>query len=201
MALNSDVALECDVLAANPPPQIKWFDNLGAIQEIRQGNNVRFLDGGRYLYLRRLQHAHLQRQYYCTVTNVNLSQEVSAPTRYVLTDNLTRGVLMDYKQIGDLTTFAGNINFEFAYIGGVHGDNTNRTTSRLFWNHSNEVAVLGNIGTIEHLSSPGNFTLEATVNYNGILTTRIGTLKVYREYNIIILLILAFWLMNLAYNI
>ena len=102
VALNSDVALECDVLDTNPPPQIKWYSDLGPIQEVVQGNSVRFLDGGRYLYLRKLLAAQLQRQYYCAVTNVNLSQEVPAPTRYVLIDNITRGELIDYKQIGNL---------------------------------------------------------------------------------------------------
>ena len=54
MALGSDVALECDVLDGNPPPQIKWYDNQGEIQEIRQGNEVRFLDNRYFLYLRGL---------------------------------------------------------------------------------------------------------------------------------------------------
>ena len=98
VALNSDVALECDVLDAKPPPQIKWYNDQGPIQEILQGNRLRFLESGHYLYLRRLQAVHLQRQYYCAVTNVNLSQKVVAPTRYVLTDNITQGVLIDYKQ-------------------------------------------------------------------------------------------------------
>ena len=52
VALNSSVALECDVLDAKPLPQIKWFDDQGEIQEVREGNSVRFLDGGRYLYLK-----------------------------------------------------------------------------------------------------------------------------------------------------
>ena len=57
-------------------------------------------------YFKSLQAAHFERQCYCAVTNVNLSQEISAPTRYVLTDNiLTQGVLRDYKQIGDLRAF------------------------------------------------------------------------------------------------
>ena len=102
VALNSAVAMECDVLDAKPSPQIKWFDDQGEIQEVLEGNSIRFLDGGRYLYLKSLQAIHLQRQHYCTVTNANLSQEISAPTRYVLTDNLTQGILVDYKQIGNL---------------------------------------------------------------------------------------------------
>ena len=60
IALNSAVALECDVLDANPPPQIKWYSNQGAIQEVTVDNSVRFLDGGHYLYLRRLQPSHLE---------------------------------------------------------------------------------------------------------------------------------------------
>ena len=64
VALNSAVALECDVLDANPPPQIKWFDDQGEIQAIQDGNSVRFLDSGRYLYIKRLQAVHLHRQNY-----------------------------------------------------------------------------------------------------------------------------------------
>ena len=153
VALNSDVALECNVLDANPPPQIKWFNDQGEIQEVMQNNIVRFLDNRRYLYLRDLKSIHLEQRYYCAVTNANLSQEVSAPTRYILTGNLTQGVLMDYKQIGNLTAFVGNTSFEFAYIGGVFNDQTINT---LFVN-STEVTVLGNIGTIPMatLLSPG----------------------------------------------
>ena len=186
VALNSDVALKCDVLDANPPPQIKWFHDQGEIQEVMQNNMVRFLDNRRYLYLRRLQPAHLERRYYCVVTNTNLSHEVSAPTRYVLTDNLTQGVLMDYKQIGDLTAFVRNTSFEFAYVGGVFGNNSNLTTCRLRWNQTNEVGVLGNIGKIVRMSLPGNFTLKATVlvhlNKNGVQITKSGTLTMNREF-------------------
>ena len=180
MAFNSDVTLECDVLDANPPPQIKWYDDQGEIQEMRESNSVRFLDRGRYLYLRSLQAAHLDRCYHCAVTNVNLSQEVAAPTRYVLVDNLTQGVLMDYKQIGDLTAFVGNTSFEFSYIGGVFGNIVNGTANRLFVNDI-PVDVLGNIGSIERVSSPGRFILKAEINYNGIVARRNGTLSVNRE--------------------
>ena len=177
VALNSDVALECDVLDAKPPPQIKWYNDQGAIS---QGNNVRFLDGGRYLYLRRLQPSHLERQYYCAITNANLTQEVSTPTRYVLTDNLPRGILMDYKQIGDLTAFVGNTNFEFAYVGGVFDNITNRTANTLTMNGV-EVPIRGNIGIINSLSSPGVIILEAVVRYSGLSTLRSGTLTVNRK--------------------
>ena len=75
VALNSAVALECDILDAKPPPQIKWFNDQGEIREITEGNCVRFLDNGRYLYLKRVQAIYLQQQYliYCIVTNAYLS--------------------------------------------------------------------------------------------------------------------------------
>ena len=180
VALNSEVALECDVLSINPPPQIKWYNDL---RPILPGSDVHFLDGGRYLFLRRLQPAHLQRQYYCAVTNVNLSQEVAAPTRYVLTDNITQGVLTDYKQIGNLRAFVGNSSIEFAFVGGVFGNIANQTISMLRVNGS-EVAMLGSIGIIGSaiLSIPGRFYLEASIYYNGGLTaTRSGTITVFRK--------------------
>ena len=205
VALNSDVALECDVLDANPPPHIKWCDDQGVIQEVT--TNVRYLDNGRYLYLRRLQPSHLKRQYYCNITHANLIQEISAPTRYMLTDNLTQGVLMDYKQIGSLIAFVGNTSFEFAYVGGVFGSNNlNGTINRLFMNGI-ELGQSGNIGQIDTtmpactlctlLSSPGKVQLEAIVNYDSVSSPmmRNGSLTVHRElqqtqyrrlYNIII---------------
>ena len=171
------------MLDAKPPPQIRWYDDTGAIQEMTQDNSVRFLDSGRYLYLRRLQHLHLERQYYCNITNANLSQEVSAPTRYVLVDNLTQGTLMDYKQIGNQRVFIGNANVEFAYVGGVFGNsNMNGTSNRLFVSES-ELAPLGNVGEIDLMTFvPGVFQLRAIVRYNSLTSavTRSGTLIVQR---------------------
>ena len=188
VALNSDVALKCDVVAANPPAQISWYDDQEEIQEVHQGNNVRFLDDGHYLYIRGLQATHLGRHYYCAVTNVNLSQEVSAPTRYVLTDTLNQGELKDYKKIGDLRAFVGNTSFEFAFIGGAYGNNSlNGTRNDLFVN-DRLVATLGNIGQINNitsifLSSSGIIQLKAAVHYNSLSSTvmRTGSLIVHRK--------------------
>ena len=188
VALNSDVALECDVLDAKPPPQIKWYNDQGEIQEDRLDNRVRFFDDRRYLYLRRLQATHLERQYYCNVTNANLSQEISSPIRYMLVDGLTRGELIDYKQIGNQTAFVGNTSFEFAFIGGVFGNNDmNGTINRLFAN-SEEVQALGNVGQLNSmmspfLSSPGIILLEAKVRFNNLFSNvkRNGTVTIYRK--------------------
>jgi hypothetical protein len=182
VALGSDVALECDVLDANPPPQIKWYDNMGEIQEIRGGNEVRFLDNRHFLYLRRLRVTHLEQQYYCAVTNVNLSQEITAPTRYVLTDTLTQGELEEYKPIGDLRAFVGNTSFEFAYVGGVFGVNSNVTHNTLTFNNG-DVSALGNVGEIAAMSllSPGIFMLRARVTYINKVEIKRGTLTVHRK--------------------
>ena len=149
-----------------------------------QSNSVRFLDGGYYLYLTRLQPSHLERRYYCGVTNANLTQEVSAPTRYVLIDNLCRGVLMDYKQIGNLTAFVGNITIEFAYVGGVFGDIINGTANTLTVDGV-EVLSLGNVGVIRLISMKEMFMLEVYVRYSSSLGSRLsirtGTLTIHRE--------------------
>ena len=183
MALNSDVALECDVLDANPPPQIKWYDDQNEIQEVKEGNRIRFLDGGRYIYLRNLQVTQLERQYYCNVTNANLSLEISAPTRYVLVDNSTQGILIDYKQIGNLRAFVGNSSFEFSYVGGVFDGKRNETVNRFTVNDSIDVGILGSIGIIPQgiLTTPGMVHLTATVSYNGMSEMRSGTLTIYRK--------------------
>ena len=142
---------------------------------------MRFLDGGRYLYLRNLQATQLHHRYHCVVTNVNLSQEISAPTKYMLNDNLTQGVLMDYKQIGNLTAFVGNTSFEFAYVGGVYGNSTNGTFN-MYYINDNEIFVRENIGRIRTtLSAPGFFILKSNIDYNGLAEIRWGTLTVYCE--------------------
>ena len=183
VALNSDVALECDVLDANPPPQIKWCNDQGEIQEVFQSNRVRFLDGGHYLYLRSINSTQLEQQYYCNVTNVNLSLEISAPTRYVLIDNTTQGELMDYKQIGELKAFVGNTSFEFAYVGGVFGFSNYNETINILTVNDFEVAVLGSIGMIPQtiLNISGMVPLKTTVFYNGMVAMRSGTLTIYRK--------------------
>ena len=46
----ADVAIECPVRDANPPPQIRWRDGNGnLLTEDTTNNQLRFLDIGRYL--------------------------------------------------------------------------------------------------------------------------------------------------------
>ena len=194
VALDSDVALECDVLDANPHPTIKWFDSQGVLlstsdSEVLQNNSIFFLEGGRYLYLRSVGKAQLQQQYYCVVTNALLDREVPSPTRYILNESLPQGELRTYKDIGDLTAFVGNTSYEFSYVGGVYGcGNTtnpfsvfNGTLNRMFADGA-EVAVRGNIGIIDVISSAGTVVLRAQVIYDGGITNMLGSLTVYGNY-------------------
>ena len=184
VALASDVALECDVQPSNPPPQIKWRRDGSLIVETgRENNLVRFLDGGRYLYMRMLSQTDLASTYRCEVTNALLDRTVPAPTAYQLFNNLTQGVLKDYKEIGNLTAFVGNTSFEFAYVGGVFGEGTralNDTTNILF-HGTIMIPNVGNIATIDTINTVGIFELRAHVRYDIGNTDRFGMLTVYRK--------------------
>ena len=182
MAIYSDVALECDVLPANPPPQIRWLRDGSPIAEMRVNNEIRFLDGGRYLFLRVLEAADLMPTYHCEVTNVFLDRSVVAPTMYRLIDNLTRGVLIDYKQIGDLIAFVGNTSFEFAYVGGVYGNGARNGTINNLFQGTTQVADIGNIASIQTINTLGMFDLSAIVVFDGVTRERVGTLTVHRMF-------------------
>ena len=182
VAIYSDVALECDVLLSSPPPQIRWLRDGNPIAEVTINNEVRFLDGGRFLYLRILTVADLASTYRCEVTNVFLDRPVMAPTMYRLIDNLTRGDLMDYKQIGDLTAFVGNMSFEFAYVGGLYSNGPRNGTINNLFQGTTQVADIGNVASITTIDTAGTFQLSATVHFDGVTRDRTGTLTVHRKF-------------------
>ena len=182
VAIASDVALECDVLLSSPPPQIRWLRDGNPIAEVMVNNEVRFLDGGRYLYLRTLEAADLMPTYRCEVTNAFLDRSMVAPTMYRLIDNLTRGDLMDYKQIGDLTAFVGNMSFEFAYVGGLYGNGARNGTINNLFQGTVQVADIGNVASIMTINTVGMFELSATVVFDGVTRERVGMLTVHRKF-------------------
>ena len=178
IALASEVALECDVLPSNPSPQITWRrDGIPVVLDARR----RLLDGGHYFYVSRLEEADLMSTYRCEVTNALADRTIPAPTTYRLLDNLTRGELLEYKQIGNLRAFTVNSSIEFAYVGGfTNGGTVNGTTNRLT-RDGTPVTSVGNIGLITDLSTPGTSNLEATVTFGGSALDKSGTLTVYRK--------------------
>ena len=119
--------------------------------------------------------------YRCEVTNALADRTIPAPTTYSLLDNLTRGELFEYKQIGDLTAFTVNTSIEFAYVAGGFTDSLNGTTNRLTRDGTPIISV-GNIGVINDLTTPDLSNLEATVTFDGRSLNRPGTLTVYRKF-------------------
>ena len=182
VAIDSDVALECDVLDSNPPPQIRWLRDGSPIAEVTVNNNIRFLDGGRFLYLRTIEVADLTPTYRCEVINVFLDRTVMAPTIYRLMDNLTQGVLVDYKEIGNLTAFVGNTSFEFAYVGGIYGNDARNGTFNLLFQGTTHIADIGNVAIIATIDTVGVFDLSAIVVFDGITRNRFGMQTVHRKF-------------------
>ena len=182
VALNSEVALECDVLPSRPPPQITWRIYVDGNEVETPMTGVRFLNDSRYLYISSVQETDLMSTYRCEVTNAFIDRTIPAPTTYRLLDNLTRGELVDYKQIGEVMAFVGSDSIEFAYVGGVYGNGAVNGTSNRLFRDGGLVTTLGNIGMISDLSTPGDSTLSATVTFDGNSEMRSGTLTVNRKY-------------------
>ena len=187
VALASSVALECDVVLSmtNPPPSIVWRTGDGNIVDEEETNNGRrFLDGGRFLYISSLVEGDFMTTYRCEVNNAFLDRTIRAPTTYVLRDNLTRAVLVDYKQIGDLTAFVGNTSFEFAFIGGWFSAGDHNGTANDLFRDETEVPSVANIGRITNIDAPGTSTLRARVRIDANAENRPGTLTVHRKCNL-----------------
>ena len=115
---DDDVALECCVQDANPPPQIRWHDGNGVLTEVMTNNRLRFLDNGRYLLIRDLTTAQVNTNYHCEVINARLHETVRSPTTYELVPNLDNNEYIIYKELINKTTLVGN-TVEFSYIAGA----------------------------------------------------------------------------------
>ena len=119
---NGNVALECRVRDANPPPQIQWFDGNGMLTEDMTNNRLRFLDNGRYLLIRSLTTAQVTTNYYCSVTNVHLHETMRSPTTYDLDPTLGSNDFMIYKSFVDRTLTlvgGGPGTVQWSYIAGA----------------------------------------------------------------------------------
>ena len=116
---DADVALECRVRGAIPPPQIQWFDGTGMpLTEDRTNNVLCFLDNGRYLLIGRLMAAQVDTNYYCNVTNVRLHETVRSPTTYDLAPVLGADGFMIYKRFISRTLIltGGSTMVDWSYI-------------------------------------------------------------------------------------
>ena len=181
-----DVALECDVLDANPSPVIEWFrtsvannrdaDPSDRIVEVTASNAVRFLEGGRYLYMRDLTDALLSETYYCAVTNTLIHQTRVSGTGYSFNVSGLEGQSKyEYKPIGNVTAFIGEMDIEISYVAAaiVTGD-----VSCDFFVDNTEINDLGAVGTIDEIMRPtsGNVLDLECISSGSIEAT--GTLTV-----------------------
>ena len=120
--MDADVALECRVRGANPPPQIQWFDGTGTpLAEDRTNNALRFLDNGRYLLIGQLSQTQIDTDYYCSVTNVRLHETVRSNTTYDLAPVLGTNGFMIYKRFINRTLIltGGTTTVDWSYIAGA----------------------------------------------------------------------------------
>ena len=185
VAMMSDVALECDVVlsSTNPPPEIVWrFGDGSEVTEIPLNNRRRFLENRRYLYIRNVEASDLMTTYHCEVTNAFLDVTVQAPTTYALIGNLTRGELVEYKPIGDLTAFVDDEDFEVSYVAGWYSlASTNGTRNAVFLGETN-IPDIGSIAVIPSISQPtGEFPLRVAVMFDANNVDRFGTLRIQRK--------------------
>ena len=164
----------------NPPPEIVWrFGDGNEVTEIIVNNRRRLLENGRYLYIRNVRYVDLMTTYRCEVTNVFFNVTVQAPTTYALIDNLTRGELVEYKEIGDLTVFVGDEDFEISYVAGWHSTGSANGTSNTVFLDQTELNDIGSIATIDSVEQPtGEFPLRVNVRFDSNSVDRFGMLRI-----------------------
>ncbi|XP_064396883.1 hemicentin-1-like [Halichondria panicea] len=113
-----DIALECRVGDSQPPPDIVWFQDGTPLIENLENNLIRFLEGGRWAYIRDIET--FPRDYHCEVSNARMHESVRSPETYFVNGTgLVNGMDFVYKEIGDLTAFSAegeDEDFEFSYV-------------------------------------------------------------------------------------
>lgn len=169
--------------STKPLPEIVWrFGDGTEVTEIIVNNRRRFLENGSYLYIRNVQYVDLMTTYRCEVTNVFFNVTVRAPTTYALIDNLTRGELVEYKEIGDLTVFVGDEDFEISYVAGWHSTGSANGTSNTLFLGQTELNDIGSIAMIDSIEQhTGEFPLRVNVRFDSNSVDRFGMLRIQRK--------------------
>ena len=124
--LGGQVVLDCDFSASNPPPQVTWFADDTAVQEMSGPNAVVFLSGGRFLFLQQLTMQQRMMRYHCSVRNsfyLN-PMPMRAPTTYTLTGDLPRDDSVTvYMELGSMVGAVGK-RLEFIYAAAARRADT-----------------------------------------------------------------------------
>ncbi len=174
-----DIALECRVGDSQPPPDIVWFQDGTPLIENLENNLIRFLEGGRWAYIRDIET--FPRDYHCEVSNVRMHESVRSPETYFVNGTgLVNGMDFVYKEIGDLTAFSAereDEDFEFSYVASQ--GTLNRVCA-----FSNSVGTNTDsnqaVGTVTNLPPPpAVVTLECREGQATIISS--GAVTVQRE--------------------
>ena len=176
--IGTNIALECMVGDSQPPPDIVWYQGDIPLVENTVTNDVRFLEGGRWVYITDIED--FSREYHCEVSNALIhGSETSPQTYFVNGTGLVDEVNFVYKEIGDLTAFSKegqDDNFEFSYVA------SSGTRNRLcfFYSNDGQTPALRAVGTIENLPAPpAVVTLQCRSNQVTVVSS--GTVTVQRK--------------------
>ncbi len=174
----TDIALECRVEDSQPPPDIVWFQGDTPLVENTVTNAIRFLEGGRWAYIR--DNEDFPIEYHCEVRNVRFHNSTRSPQTYFVNGTgLVVGMDFVYKEIGDLTAFSKegvDENFEFSFVSSEGTANRFCT----FFSDNVQIPDLGAVGKITNLPAPpATATLECRDGQ--FLVIGSGTVIVQRE--------------------
>ncbi len=174
----TDIALECRVGDSQPPPDIVWFQGDTPLVENTVTNNVRFLEGGRWAYIR--DNEDFPREYHCEVSNVLLHNTTRSPQTYFINGTgIVSGMDFVFKEIGALTAFSKegeDENFEFSFVSSKGTEN--RVCD--FYSNGAITPDLAAVGTITNLPPPpAVVTLECRDGQVTVISS--GTVTVQRE--------------------
>ncbi len=178
--VGSDIVLECMVEDSQPPPDIVWFqdDSVTPLVENTVNNAIRFLEGGRWAYIRDIET--FPHDYHCEVRNVRLHNSTRSPKTYFVNGTgLVDGMDFVYKEIGDLTAFykeGVDENFEFSFVAS---QGTRNRLCFFFFDDSSAFSSLA-FGTITNLPAPpAVVTLQCRSDPSTVVSG--GTVTVQRE--------------------
>ncbi len=175
----TDIALECRVEDSQPPPDIVWYQDGTRLVENRVTNAIRFLEGGRWAYIRDIET--FPHDYHCEVSNARMNgSERSPQTYFVNGTGLVNEMDFVYKEIGDLTAFSiegEDEDFEFSYVSSQ--GTLNRVCA--FSNSGGSSAVSnGGVGIIANLPAPPDVvTLQCREGQATVISS--GTVTVQRK--------------------
>ena len=172
--------MECDVLDARPKPEIQWFTNGSRtpISEVRDQNQILYLDGGRYLFIRQMTALQRMNSYHCEVVNAYLNQtHVRAPITYLLSSNISNRALEVYRPVNELHHATSGEEVTYVYAAAqVEQDRVTASPLSLSCQDTDNLGIGIGImnGVVLNITglSVGIATINCTVNHQTAASSR-----------------------------